>query len=356
MASWGRERGLRLLAARGDEGGEGGAAGGAPQRRASVLELVETIYAAALDERRWWLALQHLAAALAARRALLVQRDGERWLVLAASDLVPVAREPLARLELLARTEGHVELPLGEETPQLNLLLDRAPLTAGEAELLRLVGTHLVRAWRVTETLAEAEHRLRLTSEALDRLATGVALLDSAGMVLAANASAERLLTGESEIRIEGGRLVAGRPQLERRLAAALARLGAPHGERSRPAEVLRLPIGSAEPCLELLLLPVLGSDYRTGSAAVVFVYDPRGGASAPAALLEELYGLTPAESRLVGRILLGRTLEEAARDLGIRHETARTHLKRIFQKVGTTRQADLVRLLLTGPARVRWE
>jgi DNA-binding CsgD family transcriptional regulator len=34
------------------------------------------------------------------------------------------------------------------------------------------------------------------------------------------------------------------------------------------------------------------------------------------------------------------------AQELGMRYETARTHLRRIFEKTGTSRQTELVSLL----------
>jgi DNA-binding CsgD family transcriptional regulator len=45
----------------------------------------------------------------------------------------------------------------------------------------------------------------------------------------------------------------------------------------------------------------------------------------------------------------------EVAEMLGISEPTVRTHLKRIFSKTGTSRQADLLRLLQnsTPPVRV---
>ena len=42
-------------------------------------------------------------------------------------------------------------------------------------------------------------------------------------------------------------------------------------------------------------------------------------------------------------------TLAEAAQMMGITLQSARTYSKRIFQKTGTRRQAELVRLLLTS-------
>ena len=46
-----------------------------------------------------------------------------------------------------------------------------------------------------------------------------------------------------------------------------------------------------------------------------------------------------------------GYRLEQVAEILGIAYETVRKHLKQIFGKTGTYRQAELVRILVTGPA-----
>ncbi|HEX2257214.1 MAG TPA: helix-turn-helix transcriptional regulator [Afifellaceae bacterium] len=63
--------------------------------------------------------------------------------------------------------------------------------------------------------------------------------------------------------------------------------------------------------------------------------------------MLREAYGLTAAEERLALLILQGLRLAEAETVLGIRHSTARTHMKRIYAKTGTRRQVELVRLLM---------
>jgi DNA-binding CsgD family transcriptional regulator len=60
-------------------------------------------------------------------------------------------------------------------------------------------------------------------------------------------------------------------------------------------------------------------------------------------AFLKNRFGLTPAEARLVLRLMAGDSLRAAAKALGIQYETVRTHLKSIFQKTGTCRQAELV-------------
>ena len=83
-------------------------------------------------------------------------------------------------------------------------------------------------------------------------------------------------------------------------------------------------------------------------------VLDPKEPSSL--SVLRELYGLSRREADVVEQILLGRPLDEAAQALGIHLETVRMHLKQVFQKVGTRRQVDLVRLLLTGVSSLHWE
>jgi DNA-binding CsgD family transcriptional regulator len=55
---------------------------------------------------------------------------------------------------------------------------------------------------------------------------------------------------------------------------------------------------------------------------------------------------MTEAESRLAVRLASGGSVAEAASKLGISYETARTTLKRIFPKVGVTRQSELTAVL----------
>jgi DNA-binding CsgD family transcriptional regulator len=48
---------------------------------------------------------------------------------------------------------------------------------------------------------------------------------------------------------------------------------------------------------------------------------------------------------RTLDRLVAGDTLAEAAQALGVALATVRTHLAHIFEKTGTSRQAELIRL-----------
>ncbi|WP_171049003.1 helix-turn-helix transcriptional regulator [Rhizobium sp. MHM7A] len=61
---------------------------------------------------------------------------------------------------------------------------------------------------------------------------------------------------------------------------------------------------------------------------------------------LRQLFGLTATEAIIATMISRGETLQDIARDRAISYETVRTHLRSIFSKTNTRRQAELAALL----------
>jgi DNA-binding CsgD family transcriptional regulator len=59
--------------------------------------------------------------------------------------------------------------------------------------------------------------------------------------------------------------------------------------------------------------------------------------------LLADRFNLAHAEARLVVHLVQGASLKSSAEALGVKYETARSHLKSVFLKTGTHRQAELV-------------
>lgn len=64
---------------------------------------------------------------------------------------------------------------------------------------------------------------------------------------------------------------------------------------------------------------------------------------------LERLYGLSRREAALAHGLSVGETLLDAGHRLGLSPETTRNYSKRVYSKTGTSGQADLVRLILSG-------
>lgn len=61
---------------------------------------------------------------------------------------------------------------------------------------------------------------------------------------------------------------------------------------------------------------------------------------------LMEVFGVTPAESKLIIYLVDGLTLTAAAEALGVSRNTARTQLSSVFRKTGVNRQTQLVKLV----------
>jgi DNA-binding CsgD family transcriptional regulator len=76
-----------------------------------------------------------------------------------------------------------------------------------------------------------------------------------------------------------------------------------------------------------------------------------RGGV--PTAWFMDGFGLTQAEARVAIAVAMGLNIPEVARQIGLSPNTVKTHLRRVFDKTGTARQAELARLMaLLGAIR----
>ena len=326
------------------------------------LELADWIYAAGLEGRGWHDGPRMLAAALGAARCWLIATETGRARIVAASDL-PVAAGAntsavgSAGSEWAAEPPGDAAVEIGGDEA-LRLVFERKPFAPEERDFVRMIGRHVVRSRLLARALARAEARGHLASAALDRMAMGVVILDGEGRVAHLNPAARRRLGPGCGVTLVADMLEWSSPAIDKQLRALRGRTHVTAGEPRRLAsEMLRVPRADGLPPLEILAVSLEGLDLAEGGAAIaLFLSDADQAAETPATVLRRLYGLTAAESRVAGEVLRGSGIDEAATRLGLKRETVRTHLKHIFTKVGTTRQADLVRLLLTGAAGVRWE
>jgi DNA-binding CsgD family transcriptional regulator len=79
---------------------------------------------------------------------------------------------------------------------------------------------------------------------------------------------------------------------------------------------------------------------------AAVVVLSSRASDPPDPSLVRDLLGVTLSEARLAALVGSGATPRDAAIQLGVAEETARSALKRVFEKTGITRQSQLAGLL----------
>lgn len=233
---------------------------------------------------------------------------------------------------------------------------DRPAFNAGEKRLFATLAKHLVRAVELQRRL----YPLTLASEnaltGLGRLPQGLMLVDAEARLVFANRAARALLDADEGIYLEKGAVVSARDadsgqKLRRLIAACATEPGtAPFsgGEAALRRGAARLP-------LDILVMPIRPETvnvYMPWSnsrrpAAVLIVSDPETEMRAQVERLRERFAFTQAEAAFALEIVKGDGRQAAADRLGITVGTARSHLSSIFDKTGSRRQAELVRLLL---------
>ena len=83
--------------------------------------------------------------------------------------------------------------------------------------------------------------------------------------------------------------------------------------------------------------------------AALVVVVDPRSETGIDPCDVAARLGLTPTEGQVAALLAEGKTVREIASERGCKVTTIRTHVQRMFTKLGIKRQVDLVRLVLSA-------
>jgi DNA-binding CsgD family transcriptional regulator/PAS domain-containing protein len=223
------------------------------------------------------------------------------------------------------------------------------PISDREIAILRLLAPHIRRAVTIGDVLDLKKVEAQALGSTLDTLAAGVIVVAEENRILHANHAARHMFAKGSPVRSQSGRLAAHGAAGGAELAKAidLAR----RDEAGIGAAGIGVPLSdeAGEPAVAHVL-PLARGDLRTRllpqATAAVFVTQAGGAPLADIVAVAASIGLTPAEARVLERLLSGKSLVETAAALGIAETTAKTHLSRIFAKTGVTRQAELVALL----------
>lgn len=223
-------------------------------------------------------------------------------------------------------------------------------ITEREIELGRLLLPHLRRAVTISNVLDVRTIERARFAQTLDTLRCAVLLTREDAAIVHANAAAESMLRDGDCVRGTGGILRARSASATAELRAAIAHAAQDEAGMGKTGLAILLTEADLQPVFAHVL-PLTGGDLRTRlqPEAVAAVFIGATGEQEGAGTIAAVFGLTPAETRVLACLLAGRTLTEAAVALGIAPSTVRTHLDAIFSKTGVTRQADLVRLG-TGP------
>jgi DNA-binding CsgD family transcriptional regulator len=217
--------------------------------------------------------------------------------------------------------------------------------------LMRRLVPHASQALDVARRLRSAADAHRSLEQAFDWLSDGVALLDADARVTYANQAFDAIARAGDGIALRARRIDFTGPKARRRFAEAFHAVtilhdGNPEG-LGRDFPVARNSGAPAYMVSVRLLCAKADDPGRGGRAlALVLVNDPLDANRVALNVLRDAFGLTGAEAALAQALQNGIAVSDYARSRAISLNTAYTHLRRIKEKTGSHRTAELIRKL----------
>ena len=349
----------------------------------TLSELIGLIYEAALQPELWPEVLRRVTLFTPSVSATLYAHDRvartptfhqsygndpvyvaqyiERW---AASNpiieaMARLAPGDVAGLAAILDYEAFTRTPFFQEwgVPQgvcdsINVMLERTPTRVASLSLIRgndhgladeaairrlkLLVPHLLRAVRIGNVLEHATIAHDRISQALDALAEAVFLVNAGGGLVHANGPARALLAD--------GLSLAG--VYARRAALRIGKQRTGPKAAAEDRVLVEICNGTPHVCHVLPLdLPARPAD---GSKLQLIVIKPGRATFEAVANAKAVFALTGREGDVLFGLAEIGSIPAVAAALGISTNSVRSHVKTLFQKTGTNRQAELVALLST--------
>jgi DNA-binding CsgD family transcriptional regulator/PAS domain-containing protein len=240
--------------------------------------------------------------------------------------------------------DGGYQAALGIHRPR-----DAKDFTSVDGKRLERLLPHVQRALEVHCRLHQVDHARRSVYSVLDRLSLGVIVLNTNGRLLHVNATADAILRKADGLTRTPDGLRAARKDDDRRLQQTIDALRRGSAETPAAGGHLRVQRPSGQPAYAVMVAPagpgIVGRE-QGSPAVIVFVSNPGKKLAADLAVMADLFGLPPAEARLVLALMSGKQLPEIARDAGVTYHTVRTQIARAMARTETRTQVELVLLV----------
>ena len=226
----------------------------------------------------------------------------------------------------------------------------RSPASEAAKRRMGLIIPQVRRAVAIGNVIKMHRIEADALGDAVDAVGAAVYLVRSTGEIVRANTRGRELAEKGLLLRVKEQRIAVVVENGRRELHRAIADAGA--GDRVIGPRGAAIPLAdSAGVRYVAHVLPLTGGNRRraglsTGAAAAIFVHKAEMNCVFPMEAVARQFELSKAELRvLIAALEVGPPAEVAA-VLGLSEATVRTHLRRLFAKTGTSRQADLIKLV----------
>src|SRR6218665_2654978 len=216
-------------------------------------------------------------------------------------------------------------------------IVNDSDLTAAAAALLSRLAPHLRIALHTYAALEHERRRSSISSQMMGRLNFGWFAVDAHSRILDQTSNMDEILRRTNLVRRgRYDRLTFASAAIDRDVGALIKGFGSVAEGRPRAFCL------SQDPWMDIFVTPATDQLISPGAttAAIVYVSGDRRSRSDRCEQLTDLFGLLPSEARLAWAIAQGRSISEAAEELGLTVETARNYSKKIYSKVGARGQA----------------
>jgi DNA-binding CsgD family transcriptional regulator/PAS domain-containing protein len=209
---------------------------------------------------------------------------------------------------------------------------------------------HVRRAVLIGQVIELHKAEASTLANTLDGLSAGMFLVDATGRIVHANSSGQAMVGGAKVMRAAGGRLLACDADANQTLHAIFALAEAGDHAVGLKGIAVPLPARGGDDHVAHVLPLTAGTRRRIGKSyaavAAVFVRKASLDAPSPLEVIARRHQLTPSELRVLFGIVEVGGVPEVAKAMGLSDTTVKTHLRHVFEKTGTTRQAELVKLV----------
>ena len=260
--------------------------------------------------------------------------------------------------EFLHRTRGQHGLNVRMDGPDgldICMAFGDAVGTVGwssvDVETIEHLIPHVRQFVRVRHALIRADVRGAALSSLLDNNMVGVIYLGRRGVILEANARARDILRSREGVSDRDGVLSCSMAADDARLGELLADV-LPGRGRQPSSGSMTVERSLLLPRLVVHVSPLSAGplDFGARSAVVlVLLVDPGARTAIDADLVAATFRLTRAESQVAAALAEGDTVREIATATFRAESSVRWLVKQIHAKLGISRQADLVRLVLSA-------
>ena len=223
-------------------------------------------------------------------------------------------------------------------------------VTPDVLQLVSLLAPHLQRAMQAHLGFGPLSLVRDGAFDIVDQWRYGCVLVSFSGQVLYTNRAANKIAASRDGLSLGCRGLRATVTSEDAALQRVIRQACVGNGHAPRASGRLAISRGSGRKpyTIQVLLLRSSHARLVNGPAvALVLIADHECETHLLPADLQVTYDLTPAEAEVALRVLRSHGLQSVADELRVSLSTVRVHLQRVFEKTGTHRQAELVRLLI---------